>query len=74
MKRTLYVTRKPEKDSWLRPIDFAVKFSVSLNHVYRLIRDGKLRAVNFGDEDGKKSLFRIPPDEMERLINANETI
>lgn len=41
--------------------DFARKFSISRQFVWKMIREGKLRAIRIG------SLYKIPVSEVDRI-------
>lgn len=57
---------KPELETLYTPEEVAKALQVSTTKVYRLIRSGRLEAVNLG------RLYRITPSAIEKLVNGEQ--
>lgn len=53
-----------ENQNYITVSDFARKFSISRQFVWKMIREGKLRAIRIG------SLYKIPVSEVDRIENG----
>jgi excisionase family DNA binding protein len=63
------VTPSNEKTDFLSVKEFSIKVGLHHNTVRKLIKNGRLSAVNVGNN--KNSYFRIPKSEIGRLAIDN---
>jgi excisionase family DNA binding protein len=56
--------------SLLTPAEAAGRIGASEMHVYRLIADGELRAVDIAQRGSKRSKTRVRSDDIDQYIEA----
>jgi excisionase family DNA binding protein len=57
----------PNRDS-LNPVEAARRLGCSLQHVYNLIVEGRLRAINISRPGCKRRFFRIPIESWRKFL------
>jgi excisionase family DNA binding protein len=55
----------------LTPSEAAERIRASESHIYRLIADGKLRAVNIAQPGSRKPKTRVRSDDLDTYIEAS---
>ena len=55
----------------LTPAEAAERIRASESHIYRLITDGKLRAVDIAQPGSKKQKTRVRSDDLDDYIEAS---
>ena len=56
--------------SLLTPAEAAARIGASEMHIYRLIADGELRAVDISQRGSKRSKTRVRSDDLEAYIEV----
>ena len=62
---------KNEQKRYLTPTEIATRLRVSPEKVLNWIRKAELRAVNVGEETGRR-LYRVNPDDLEDFLKSRE--
>jgi excisionase family DNA binding protein len=55
----------------LTPAEAAERIRASESHIYRLIADGKLRAVDIAQPGSRKAKTRVRSDDLDTYIEAS---
>jgi excisionase family DNA binding protein len=62
----------PNRDS-LNPVEAARRLGCSVQHIYNLVVDGRLRAVNISRPGGGRRFFRIPIESWRKFLTDHCT-
>ena len=67
------MSRRPPAASLVlhTPAEAAERIRASESHVYRLIADGKLRAVDIAQPNSRKPKTRVRSDDLDEYIEAS---
>ena len=60
--------------SLLTPAEAAARIGASEMHIYRLIADGELRAVDISQRGSKRSKTRVRSDDLEAYIETRTRV
>ena len=64
---TAHMTPVDSRSTWKTLKATAEILDCSLNHVKRLVKEGRLQPVNISWKRGGRPSWRIPPEEIERF-------
>ena len=62
----------PNRDS-LNPVEAAHRLGCSVQHIYNLVVDGRLRAINISRPGCKRRFFRIPIESWRKFLTDHCT-
>lgn len=70
--KPVHDTHIPEDADFLTIQQFASKLQVQASYIHRLVKTGKIAAINVSGEERQGAIWRIPREEYERFVRERE--